>query len=154
MAVTFIDYKNKDYGFWITEKVMELASQYIYQELTTNEYHFKDIEELTDDAKGVLSGYFRSYLSFSWEEDLKDEEDEKEMIRLFENILEKMKSKGTYISMEELFGFPIISEYWENEWRKPFKTQNMIKIFSALVAIFKGEWTSTNYSMNREMDWL
>lgn len=61
MATTFIDYKNGK-GFGIVEDAMELAFQYIYQELKTDNYQFSDIDNLVYDAETIINGMRRGYL--------------------------------------------------------------------------------------------
>ena len=152
MAVTFIDYKN-DKGFYIVEDIMELAFQYIYKQLKTGDYTFSKMDRLLLDAEYKTNGWNRGYLVLSWYRDLDGETDEQEMTHLLEKILEELYQKGDFISVEEIHAFPSEAEDWESFWDKPFKTQNLIYIFEALVKMLKEEWESTNYNMDKHIIW-
>lgn len=75
------------------------------------------------------------------------------MIRLLEKVVYDLEQKGEYISVEELQAFPSEADGWKSFWDRPFKTSNMLKIFNALIQMLKGEWDSTNYNMDRELEW-
>lgn len=152
MADTKIDYKNGK-GFWIVEDVMELAFQYIYKELKTGNYTFSKMDRLLLDAESNINGWSRGYLVLMWHKALNGIQDEQEMIRLLENILNELNQKGSYISVEEMHAFPSEAEDWKSFWDSPFKTQNLINVFEALVSMLKGEWESTNYNMDSHIDW-
>lgn len=147
MATTFIDYK-EDKGFWVVEDVMELVFQYIYKELKSGKYTFSKIDGLLLDAEHIINGFVRGWLVLMWDEDIQEEQ---EMIRLLEKIVLDLEQKGEYISVEELQTFPSKAEDWKNFWNKPFKTQNLLNIFDAMIKMLKGEWESSNYAM--DIDW-
>ncbi len=148
MAVTKIDYKEEK-GFWIVEDLMELVFQYIYNELKQKDKYenFSDIEKLLLDCDIITNGHCRGYLTLSWNRHFTGEEDEQEMIRLLENIIENLQTKDKIISVEELHSFSSESKDWKIFWDKPFPKENLLSVFNALVKMLKGEWESTNYSM-------
>lgn len=152
MADIKVKYKNNK-GFWVVEDVMELAFQYIYKELKTGNYSFSNKDELLMDSKSNINGWSRGYMAFMWHKYLNSPIDEQEMIRLLETILNELNQKGSYISVEEMHAFPSEAEDWKSFWDKPFKTQNLINVFEALISMLKGEWESTNYNMDKHIDW-
>ncbi|WP_299674402.1 hypothetical protein [uncultured Dokdonia sp.] len=153
MAETKIDYKEKK-GFWVVEDLMELAFQYIYNELKQKDTYdnFSDIEKLLLDSNLIINGRCRGYLTLSWRRFFTGEQDELEMIRLLENIIVKLHTKEEMISVEELHSFSSESEDWKSFWDKPFPKENLLNVFNALIKMLKDEWESTNHDIGFKWD--
>ena len=147
MSDAFITYK-KNKGFWINESFMQLAFHYIHQELEKKSYSFLEKEILLEDLKDNINGLCRGYIGLNWHENLRLEE-EQTMLNILHQVKSTLKAKGTYISVEELMSIPTedhILRYMLD--KKPFPTEELIRVMDALTQMLKGTWDSTNYDMD------
>lgn len=145
-ATTLIKYKNK--GFWINENFMQLLFNYLYEEVQKSEYVFLDKNDLLDDLKEGVKGWYKGYFALSWEEILKVPADEQNLIKLLQNVKVVLQNKKSNISVNELQSIDVEDDTFKYLFsRKPFPTSELIKIIDALIKMLQGTWEFTNYNM-------
>lgn len=150
MATTKIDYKNGK-GFWINEAFMQLAINYIYQEIQKPQYIFTNKQDLIEDLLDDLNGHTKGYLVLMWHEYLQNQSDEQSMIQVLQGVKIILQNKGAFITLLELKSISTEDKDFKLFYsRKPFPTSELIKIINALTQILQGTWNSTNFDMKIE----
>jgi hypothetical protein len=148
MARTFIDYKEGK-GFEINETYMQLAIHYIYTETKKSQHTFSNKQDLLGDFEDKINGYRNGYLILGWDNEvITSHTEEQTMLQVLQNVKSTLHSKGSYISLSELQSIPTEDKDFKLLYsRKPFPTDELIKIIDALIKMLQGNWDSTNYSM-------
>ncbi|KQR67667.1 hypothetical protein [Pedobacter sp. Leaf176] len=104
-------------------------------------------QEIIDDLKDKFNGLRNGYIILGWEDELVCQTDEETMVQVLHNIIIVLQHKGKYVTVSEIQAMPSEDRHWKAVMDRNFLTAELIRIFTAMIQMLQGTWTSSDFDM-------